>query len=96
MYRWSLCTGGHCVQVVIVYRWSLHTGGLCTEMIELTHSMVQWWSLQTGPVILYEQLHHTLPYKCQCKKCQRAQFCKSISIRQGLRRNTNSCRVLLS
>ena len=27
MYRWSLCTGGPCVQVVFVYRWFLYTGG---------------------------------------------------------------------
>ena len=37
MYRWSLCKGGPCVQVVPVYRCpyiqvSLCTGGLCVQV----------------------------------------------------------------
>ena len=31
MYKWSLCTGGPCVQVVLVYRWFLCTGGSCVQ-----------------------------------------------------------------
>ena len=43
MYRWSLYTGGPCVQVVLVYRWSLYTGGLCVQVV-----LVHRWSLYTG------------------------------------------------
>ena len=48
MYRWSLCTGGPCVQVVLVCRWSLYVGGLyvggpCIQVV-----LVYRWSLYTG------------------------------------------------
>ena len=33
MYRWSFCTGGPCVQVVLLYRWSLCTGGPCVQVV---------------------------------------------------------------
>ena len=33
VYRWSLYTGGPCIQVVLVYRWSLYTGGHCIQVV---------------------------------------------------------------
>ena len=42
MYRWSLYTGGPCVQVVLVYRWSLCTGGLCVQV-----------TFKTGPTVFF-------------------------------------------
>ena len=42
VYRWSLCTGGPCVQVILVYRWSLCTGGPCLQVV-----LVYRWSLFT-------------------------------------------------
>ena len=41
--RWSLCTGGPCVQVVLVYRWSLCTGSACTQVV-----LMYRWSLCAG------------------------------------------------
>ena len=43
MYRWSLYTGGPCIQVVLVYRWSLYSGGPCVQVV-----LVDRWSLYTG------------------------------------------------
>ena len=40
MYRWSLCTGGLCVQVVLVYRWSLCTGGPCVQVVFKTDFII--------------------------------------------------------
>ena len=41
--RWPLCTGGPCVQVVLVYRWFLYTGGPCVQV-----ALVYRWPLCTG------------------------------------------------
>ena len=43
MYRWPLCTGVPCVQVVLVCRWSLYAGGPCVQVV-----LVCRWPLCTG------------------------------------------------
>ena len=43
MYRWSLYTGGPCIQVVLVYRWYLYTGGPWIQVV-----LVYRWYLCTG------------------------------------------------
>ena len=40
MYRWALCTGSPCVQVVLVYRWSLCTGGPCVQVVFKTDFII--------------------------------------------------------
>ena len=43
MYRWSYCTGGLTVQVVLLYRWSYCTGGLYVQVV-----CMYMWSYCTG------------------------------------------------
>ena len=47
MFRRSLCSGGTCVQGVLVFRWSLCSGGPCVQVI----LMFRWSLCSGGPCV---------------------------------------------